>query len=116
MEIKFRFRLKLIIDEWGSYKKGDVDTFIIPLLSEQNGLIRFGIDKQWEVLSCDRFTGFKDKNEIDIFEKDQLFVSPGYSSFVEFKDGMFVSVYSHPEDGETLPLIDIEPHKCIIIQ
>lgn len=70
MEIKFRFRLKLIIDEWRSYKKGDINTFIIPLLSEQNGLVRFGIDKQWEIISCDRFIGEKDIEGNEIFEND----------------------------------------------
>lgn len=69
-EIKYRFRLELIVEKWGSYKKGDVDTFIIPLLSEQNGLIRFGIDKQWKVISCDRFIGETDIKGNEIFEND----------------------------------------------
>jgi hypothetical protein len=72
MEIKFRFRLKLIIDNWGTYKKGDVDTFFISLLDEKSGLVRFGIDKQWEVISCDTFTG-KEDSQIDgneVYEND----------------------------------------------
>ena len=45
------FTLRLVADEWGTYKKGDEDVFYISLLDEQNGLVRHPIDKQWEVVS-----------------------------------------------------------------
>jgi len=54
-----------------------------------------------------QWSGLIDSKGVKIFEGDQLFVCAGYSSFVKFEDGMFVSVYSHPEDGETLPLSEV---------
>jgi len=45
------FTLRLVVDEWGMYKKGDEDIFYISLLDERNGLVRHPIDKQWEIVS-----------------------------------------------------------------
>lgn len=52
-DVMLRFKLRLNIDEWGSYKKGDEDTFYIKLLDEQNGLSRFPIDDRWDIVSCE---------------------------------------------------------------
>lgn len=52
-DITFRFRLRLNIEEWGKYKKGNVDTFYIKLLDKQNGLAKFPIDKHWDIISCE---------------------------------------------------------------
>ncbi len=52
-DVMLRFQLRLNIEEWGNYKKGDEDTFYIKLLDEQNGLAKFAIDIQWDVVSCE---------------------------------------------------------------
>lgn len=61
-----------------------------------------------------QFTGFFDKKENMIFEGDLLH-TPGYYCEVRFIDGMFCSVYNHPEDGETLPLVDLSSERFEII-
>ena len=50
-EIKILFTLRLNIDSWGSYKKGDVDKFYINVFDERNGLCRFPIDKHWDIVN-----------------------------------------------------------------
>jgi hypothetical protein len=52
-DVMLRFKLRLNIEEWGMYKKGDEDYFNIKLHDEQNGLTRFPIDKRWDVISCE---------------------------------------------------------------
>ena len=73
-EVKFRFRLKLIEDEFGSLKKGDIHTQIISLMDEKSGLARYPIDPRWEILSCDMSTGKVDVDGDDIFGEDIIHV------------------------------------------
>jgi hypothetical protein len=70
-EKKYRFILQLNVDEWGAYKKGEIDTFWMDLLPELNGLARWPIDKHWTILRCDEYVGV-DKNGENIYETDKV--------------------------------------------
>jgi len=50
-EIQVLFELRLNIEKWGKYKKGDIDFFYINVFDERNGLVRFPIDKHWDIVS-----------------------------------------------------------------
>lgn len=52
-DVVLRFKLRLNVDEWGMYKKGDEDYFDIKFHDEQNGLTRFPIDRRWDVIGCE---------------------------------------------------------------
>lgn len=72
-------------------------------------------ETSYTVNNAGQFTGFFDKYGKEIYEGDQLFIYAGYSSIVEFQDGMFVSVYNHPEDGETIPLLDAIGKDTVVV-
>lgn len=65
MEIQIKFILKLNIAEWGMYKKGDTEEFFINVFDEKNGLVRFPIDKRWDIVSKEIVQGQKPTSEND---------------------------------------------------
>lgn len=94
-------RLRMKLDEWGKYKKGDEDFFFFNILEEQNGLARFPIDYMWEIVKCDEYTGLSDKEEQWIYEGDILKNSFGIY-VVEFTDGCFWACNVNEEDNVPL--------------
>ena len=50
-DIQIKFKLRLNINRWGTYKYGDEEDFYINVLDAINGLVRFPIDKRWDIIS-----------------------------------------------------------------
>jgi hypothetical protein len=71
---------------------------------------------RWDRIEELRFTGFYDSTGIEIYEEDWLSICAGYASVVKFQDGCFVSVYSHPEDGEIMPLYEAIGKETVVIK
>lgn len=83
--IKFRYHLKLVSDDWGRYKEGDIGVFFFTLNDVSCGLYRYSIDERWEIVSCDEWTGLTDCNDVDIYEND-LVKHSIESDFLEKED------------------------------
>jgi len=62
-DIMLCLELRLNIDTWGSYKKGDIEVFYIRICDEQNGLVRYPIDKRWDIISCSLVNAPNSSNE-----------------------------------------------------
>lgn len=108
-DIKFRFRLKLIEDEFGPLKKGDIQTQIISLLDEKIGLVRYAIDPRWKILSCNMSTGKEDEEGNDIFGEDILYVeyeASRYLNQIQLYQYKETHVVKRENQGFNIPDID----------
>ncbi len=124
-DTKFRFKLRMKLDSWGSYKKDDIDFFYISLLDENNGLLHFPIElDKWEVISCDTYSGLNDMDGNEIYLSDIIKNSFGYY-VVESNDGCFwacnvdeednVPLYVHNESSTIVSNLHIESRKLYIL-
>lgn len=111
MERQIKFRVfDTITKKYLTPKGGD---FSLGVLS---GEVRGMYGEKFPELIAEQFTGLYDADGEEIYEGDRLHICAGYSSTVEFQDGMFVSVYKHPEDGEIIPLFDAVGKDTVIIK
>lgn len=110
--IMLRIRLRMKLDSWGVYKKGDIETFHFTLINDSYGLLKYPIEfDKWEIVSCDQFTGLDDSRMENIYEGDILKNDFG-TYVVEFSDGCFhacnvaeednVPLYVHNQNSEII--------------
>jgi hypothetical protein len=101
-EINLRIRLRMKLDSWGTYNKGDIDTFHFVLLNNNYGLMKYPIEfDKWEIVSCDQFTGLDDSRMENIYEGDIL--KNDFATYVvEFSDGCFHACNTEEEDNVPL--------------
>lgn len=94
------------------HKKGDVVVLINEIFNKDTGVAFFCIDKEFEVISTQLFTGLKDINQVYIFNKDGITTkfsrqySLGVEYYVKFIDGTFVLVDDYDKPTEIHHLYD----------
>lgn len=90
MEYIFRIGLQANCD-FGTYKKGDKIEIINDVFNDLNGIARFPIDKEWDIIYKDLFADLTDKSGIKVFKGDKLKFNIGSRSErkVIFNNGAF---------------------------
>jgi len=86
MNVKLRIRLR------------DLETLkeiiiINDVFDKENGIAWHSIDNtKWGLICCDSFTGLKDKNGKEIYERDVLTLANNENITVDFKSGKFIGI------------------------
>ena len=98
-EIKIKFKLRLNIPKWGKYVEGDEDYFYIDIFNESNGLVRYPIEKHWDIISYElvKNNGVLDDVSNCFLEGDEVLYVGTYvgevvsDRMVKLRDGTIIS-------------------------
>lgn len=106
---KYKITLKAIKDING-HKAGSIVIIINEIFNRNNGVAFFSIDKEFEIISQQLFTGLKDINGVDVFEKDAITTKYSNHQEVEFYvkkiHGAFILVDNYDNPSEYFHLYD----------
>lgn len=109
IEPKFRITLKAK-EPINGYKKNETVIIVNPIFDRNIGIAFYPIDKNFNIVSKEIFTGLQDKNKKDIFEKDGIKTKWSkhleIDFYVKIIDGTFTLVDDYDNPSEFHHLFD----------